>query len=607
MSRSARRRRRGMLGNHPRLARAGAANRGSFPPGGQHPRLARSGAANRRSLPRAALAAAVLGGRGLRLARSQIRGLDRRMAVPVERKGPSRRSGPPRTTTRPPRRRGRARPRRAPRTGGSAASGGSRHGPGRHRRTGRRPGRRGPRRRPAGGRAGDVLGAPERLARAPDGRSSSGPLEPVGVERPQADARLGEGDRQAVVERVARAKPPCVRRSTASASAGMRSTSGSRPDVAEEDPVGVRDRLPAQHDRVRAADGRTAPRGGLAQRRAAARHGRRHVDGNPGEPIPGNSAAIPVRDLALRGRPGLHVSRRSCAPINRVLVGEGHDCPLTLPPARAKVIVGQTATAVLVGDRAVVVVADGEARAALAACGAASARAPRTATPRTGHVRMARARGARMTSICVAAAADRTAKNASTNGPRSRLARVEHLGARAPSRRGRRPRRRAGATSSHSPSQRPRQDERGGERRQRRPRLRPPDPGPRSGSVLKPDVGEQRAPPRRAPADAGRPGPLHAATGAPRPARGRARPPPARRVGQHEHRPGARRARRAATRRGRRRSRGRSRAASRRRRRRGPRSRRSRSRRRPAPPRRSSGRCAAARPRRSRPAARSSR
>ena len=76
-------------------------------------------------------------------------------------------------------------------------------------------------------------------------------LDPVGVERPHRDPGLDQRHRERVVEQSWLLNRPARSRSSIAASAGGRKLVGVDADLAEEDPVGGRDRLAAQVQRPR--------------------------------------------------------------------------------------------------------------------------------------------------------------------------------------------------------------------------------------------------------------------------------------------------------------------------------------------------------------------
>ena len=141
-------------------------------------------------------------------------------------------------------------------------------------------------------------------------------------------------------------KPPFFIRSSASASTGTRSLVGVEPDVAEEHAVGVRDRLPAQRDRLRAAEAvREQPQPVAQLGRARARRRRER----PRRPAagPATRPPAPPSTSPSSGRPGsLRSPQRLDPPPQRRAVEHARaTSPRTLPPLKANVIVGQIATA----------------------------------------------------------------------------------------------------------------------------------------------------------------------------------------------------------------------------------------------------------------------
>ncbi len=113
-------------------------------------------------------------------------------------------------------------------------------------------------------------------ARAP--RSPSGPSSRGVVERPHRDAGLDERDEQGVLQRPARGEAALHQALERRGLDRRALRVGIEADVAEEDAVGVRDRLAAQRQRAGAVEAVGQQRQALAQRARRAPPGRRRDD-----------------------------------------------------------------------------------------------------------------------------------------------------------------------------------------------------------------------------------------------------------------------------------------------------------------------------------------
>ena len=172
----------------------------------------------------------------------------------------------------------------------------------------------------------------------PNGSSDGG-----GVERPDPDRGLHHSDRDGVVEQRLRAEAARLQPLDHERLDRDAVDVGVQPDVAVEDAVGVRDRLGAEGDRLAAPE---AAREVAQARLDARRAGRgRRLDLDVPQPQ--------LRELRgeLRGDPaegGLVLDHRRIASTRRASSASGAPPSVvcdTSPPARANVIVGQTAIA----------------------------------------------------------------------------------------------------------------------------------------------------------------------------------------------------------------------------------------------------------------------
>ena len=140
---------------------------------------------------------------------------------------------------------------------------------------------------PPGGQVVGVLAAAEALA-ALRAAQPDLPFQPVGVERPHRHAGLHHRDRERVVEHRARREAAGLQPLERQRLDRRAVLVGVEPDVAEEDAVGVRDRLAPQLDRLRAAEAAREHAQPLAEPRRA-RPGARlracaRAGGGPGTP-----------------------------------------------------------------------------------------------------------------------------------------------------------------------------------------------------------------------------------------------------------------------------------------------------------------------------------
>ena len=206
------------------------------------------------------------------------------------------------------------------------------------------PGRVGHHQAPGGQREG-VLAATEGLVR-PGAAQAEPALQAVGVERPQRDAGLHHRDRQRVVEQALRAQAALEQALERERLDRCALRVGVEADVAEEDAVGPRHRLPAQGHRLGAAEAVRERAQALAHRLGAAAVARRQHDAPQPQlrellrQLRGDPAGARLRRDWLAQPPSASTRRASA-----LSSSSSKEVPTTRPPRRAKVMVGQTATA----------------------------------------------------------------------------------------------------------------------------------------------------------------------------------------------------------------------------------------------------------------------